>query len=497
VPHILQVIKKMNDPQNKTQVKRRALIRRVVLAANLSLACILGFFIIWNSYVEWHTHIAEKKNALENESRILIRSVVSLKHQGRDVVENFINSACGAMQESTSPGHHIAVLLDDDVIQAKAHHRASPELFAAMQNAIHNPKGIASIEQRDIVVGISNIDNVTVYVSEYLSDIRQIIITQVTRSIVSIILVGLTIAIVLNIILHRMIALPLNAMVDIVRQFAYGRRDCRMPDVNTNELGALADEFNHMAAVIETAEKDRNARLEKARQIQQNLFPDISSVKDVEIACLFYPASEAGADYDYYDVIRLKDNSILLCVVDVIGYDVPAAMSAAMLKALIKEAAEEENDLSKLISQVHVAFSEVMPESDYATMFLARWSVSERLLYYANAGQELGYLVKSNAHIEQLNVSGPILGLESSPHWTQQSVNIDEGDRLILLTDGVTETVSPQGEPFGRERTKQIIEKYRQQPVEEFAEHLINYVTRFRGSGPQLDDITVMAVDLL
>lgn len=487
----------MNFLNNTTSVKRRALTGRVILMANLGLVCILGFFIVLNSYVEWNTHIAEKKTALEDEAIILVRSVVSLKTQGRDVVENFINSTCGAMQESTSPGHHIAVKLDSDVIQAKAHHRASPEMFEAMQNA-HSTNDIASVEHGDIVVGTSNIDNVTVYVSEYLSDVRLIVRAQVIRSIISIFLVGLTIAIVLNVILHRMVASPLYAMVDIVRQFAYGRRDCRMPNVKTNELGILADEFNSMAAMIETAEKDRNARLEKARQIQQNLFPDVSSVKDVKIACLFNPASEAGADYDYYDVIRLKDDSILFCLVDVIGYDVPAAMSAAMLKALIKEAAEQENDLAKLIARVHLSFSEVLPESDYATMFLARWSASERLLYYVNAGQEYGYLAKSNEHIEQLNSTGPILGLETLPQWTQQHITIDKGDRLILLTDGVTETISPQGEPFGRERIKQIIEKCMLESVEEFAEQLIHYVTKFRGSGrPQLDDITVLAVDLL
>lgn len=474
--------------------KRPSLTGRVTLAINLAMASVLGSFIIWNSYIEWNTHIAEKRTTLEEEAKILVTSIVGLKGQGNHLVQNFIDEVCGAMQETTSPGHHIAVQLGSEVLQAKAHHRASPAIFTAMKNSVHNKDSLAQIDSKTIVVGTASNEDITVFVSEYLSNIKRIVRAQVIRRIVSIILVGFALVIVLNFVLHKMIAVPLYGMVDVVRQFAIGRMSSRMPNVNTKELGVLTDEFNHMAGIIETAEKERRQRLEKARMIQQNLLPDTSSFNNIKLACLFQPAAEVAGDY--YDIITLNDHSLLFCIADVIGHDVPAAMSAAMLKALLKEAVGQEYNLSKLIHRVHLAFSEVTLESDFATMILARWSPQNRRLYYVSAGHETAYLVRSEGQIEELNSTGPILGLEGISEWSEQELVIGQTDRLILLTDGITETLSPKGETFGRKRVIEVIEKSRQKPVEAFSERLIESIVTFRGSGIQLDDITMLAIEL-
>jgi serine phosphatase RsbU (regulator of sigma subunit)/predicted PurR-regulated permease PerM len=473
--------------------KRHALVRRIVLTVNLALVIVFGAFIAWDSYEEWHGQIKEKKNAMEEEARILVRSVIRLKNRN-ELVQNFIDEVCESMQETTSPGHHIAVQLGSEILQAKTHRRSSSAMFKAMQNAVNNPDSIASSENGSIVVGTASLEDVTIYVSEYLSNIKQIVIAQITRRIISIIFVGFTLAVVLNIIVQRIIASPLHQMVEVIRRFATGQRDKRMPNVTTKELGILGDEFNNMASIIETAEKDRNNRLQKARQIQQNLLPKPSHLKDLRLSFFFSPASEVAGDY--YDVIRMQDNSLLFCIADVIGHDVPAAMNAAMVKTLLKEAVTRENDLSKLIYRVHSALVEVTLENDFVTMILARWSEQDGYLYYVNAGHETGYLMRSNGQIEELNSTGPVLGLESLSGWTERKMSIGKGERLLLLTDGVTETLSPNGEAFGRKRVIGIIEKSRQETVEGVLQKLSNSVIGFRGSGRQLDDITMLAVDL-
>ncbi len=480
--------------QNIKSQKRSSLMRKVVLGINLALVFVLGSFIVWNSYVEWNTHIAEKKTALLEEAKILVTSIARLNTQGNHLLQNFIDEVCGAMQETTSPGHHIAVEMGSKVFQAKAHHRASPEILFAMQKSVYNEDRLAQIGHKTIVVGIASNENVTVFVSEYLSNIKRIVRAQIIRRIVSIIFVGLALVIVLNFVLHKMVAIPLYGMVDVVRQFAIGQRSSRMPSVDTKELGVLADEFNHMADMIETAEKERHQRLEKARMIQQNLLPDTSSLDNIKLACLFRPAAEVAGDY--YDVITLNDNSLLFCLADVVGHDVPAAMSAAMLKALLKGAVGQDYNLSELIHRVHLAFSEVTLESDFATMILVRWFPRNRRLYYVSAGHETAYLVRSKDQIEELNATGPILGLKGLFEWPEQKLVIGRGDRLILLTDGITETISPKGEAFGKKRVIEIIEKSRQESVDAFPERLIESIIAFRGSGIQLDDITMLAIEL-
>jgi hypothetical protein len=84
--------------------KRRSFIGRIVLTVNLALLCVLGLFIIWNTYSEWNAHILQKKTALEEEAKILSRSIANFQEQDDRLIQNFLDDVCGAMQESTSPG---------------------------------------------------------------------------------------------------------------------------------------------------------------------------------------------------------------------------------------------------------------------------------------------------------------------------------------------------------------------------------------------------------
>ncbi|MFC1739599.1 PP2C family protein-serine/threonine phosphatase [Planctomycetota bacterium] len=386
--------------------KRPSLARRVLLGVNLTVILVLGIFMIWDYYSEWRTYISEKKIALEEEAKILLISVLELKERGTSTIQGFIDDACGTMQESTSPGHHIAVQMGTENLQAQAHRRASPVIFLAMQNAIKAPDGLASIGDTTLVVGSAFEGDVVIYVSEYLYNIKRIVQSQMLRRILSILGIALTLAIVLNIVLHKLVAAPLRGMVNTVQQFGQGEHSNRMPRVQIMELGVLADEFDQMAEAIETADNDRHAWMEKAKEIQQNLLPISSMLSNIKHTCLFQPVTEVAGDY--YDIIRFSDNTVLLCVADVVGHDVPAALSAGMLKAILKTAAEDRHNPKELIYLIHSAFSQVTLEGDFATMILVYLDSQKGTLEYVSAGHEKGYLIQSQGQIEELNPTGPI-----------------------------------------------------------------------------------------
>src|SRR4030042_550373 len=142
----------MNSQKNKDktilsnkQKRRSSLSRRVTQAVNLTLISVLAVFLIWDYQLSLNAYIREKKVALGEEAKILLPAVLRLREKGPQAMQYFIDETCGAMQESTSPGHHIAVQIGPDVFQAHAHHRASEELFLAMQRASVTKNGIAPI----------------------------------------------------------------------------------------------------------------------------------------------------------------------------------------------------------------------------------------------------------------------------------------------------------------------------------------------------------------
>ena len=89
-----------------------------------------------------------------------------------------------------------------------------------------------------------------------------------------------------------------------------------------------------------------------------------------------------------------------------------------------------------------------------------------------------------------------ILGINGLSEWSEKQLGIESGDRLILLTDGITETFSPNGEAFDSSRLIEVIHKFRKETIEIFSEGLMEAIVAFRGTEIQLDDITMLAIEL-
>jgi len=92
---------------------------------------VLGLFLLWDLRDAWNTLLDQKRTALE-EAKLLLPAVERVQEPGAQAVRQLIDQTCGAMQESTSPGRHVAVLLGDRTLQARVHKRASPAMLAAI-----------------------------------------------------------------------------------------------------------------------------------------------------------------------------------------------------------------------------------------------------------------------------------------------------------------------------------------------------------------------------
>ena len=112
---------------------------QLLAAVNGTLMIIVAVFLAYDYQREFAARMSLKQIALEEEAKTLLPGVQQARHQGTDSVQEYVDAVCERMQDTDSPGHHIAVQLNGRTLQATAHHRASQEILRAMRQAARAP----------------------------------------------------------------------------------------------------------------------------------------------------------------------------------------------------------------------------------------------------------------------------------------------------------------------------------------------------------------------
>ena len=474
----------------------RSIRFRLLAAVNATMALLLLAFLVVDYYREIADRVAQKHIALEEESRTLLPAIQRVRPQGTPAIQEYLDAVCGQMHEASSPGHHIGVRLNGFVLQAVAHQRASPEIFAAMETAATSPTHRANMGQEQLVVGSVHQGDTSVYVSEYLTDIEKAAGRQVFQRLLGIVLLVVIMAGVINLVFLRIAAKPLEKLVETVRQIARGQLGVQAGPFKTAELEYLAAEINAMSSSLAEIDRQRRHEMDKARRIQEHLLPGEISIPGLAIANLYQPATDVAGDY--YDVVAVSDGSWLLCIADVSGHGVPAAMSAAMLKTLLLHAAEHCAAPAQILRFINDRFSDVSLDGDFASMMLVRWVPGATMLEYASAGHGHAWLLSAaGAAPRELPSTGWLLGIQADSTWETECIPLTSGDRLLLATDGITEAFSVQGEQFGGDRLANLLVKCRDIPVADFVNRINEALCAHRGDAAPTDDCTVVAVEFL
>jgi sigma-B regulation protein RsbU (phosphoserine phosphatase) len=156
---------------------------------------------------------------------------------------------------------------------------------------------------------------------------------------------------------------------------------------------------------------------------------------------------------DYYDFIGLDGDRTGIAVGDVSGKGVAAALLMASLQGLLRSLAPTRGDaIDDLLIETNRRLFGTIPSNKYSTLVYGVYSNAVRSLAYANAGHNPPILLRAGGRVERLTCGGPVLGLFDRVTFTVGAVHLEQGDRLLLYTDGVTEAVNTAGEEFGDER---------------------------------------------
>ena len=467
--------------------------RQLMLAVNGLLLLVVVLFLTTGHGLRIREAKQEKRISLSEEAKTVYESIDTIANRGPGSIQRLIDDVCARMNTSESPGHHIAVDWQGSSMQAKSHGRASHDMFQAMRSKAGDSEMPESVSH-PIVVGWFDGPRGTVYVSEseesVLSQARQ----ELFRQVVAVLVVGTLAGLMVHLVLRKVVTKPLRRLVTTLEHIGDGELEAVAEERSCEELSYLSSQVNAMAGKLAAADKDRRLHMKKARDIQQHLRPRNGSVPGIETAELFEPADDVGGDY--YDVIPLGEGRCLLCLADVSGHGVPAAMAATVIKALVLEAIELTDSPAEILTRINRRYAEIIMPGHFATMVVAVLDSNVRTLTCANAGHEPPFIQEPGKPVTRLDVGNLMLGVDETIDYCERSMSIVVGTKIVLVSDGVTESFDPDDEQFGTNRVAEVIANSANGAAH-LAKNVSAALSQFRRSCSPLDDTTLLAAELV
>jgi sigma-B regulation protein RsbU (phosphoserine phosphatase) len=260
-----------------------------------------------------------------------------------------------------------------------------------------------------------------------------------------------------------------------------------------DEIEFLAAAADQTASAIYNLGLRKQAReYQEAREIQERLLPkQIPQAPGLEISGSWRPARIVGGDY--FDVFKLNENKLGLCIGDVSGKGMPAALLMCNLQAVVKALATEATSPRELMAKVNRVMWANTAEDKFITLFYAVLDAEARILQFTNAGHNAPVLTRQDGTQVRLEEGGLILGAFEEAAYSQGQIDLRPEDRLVMFTDGVTEAVNREEEEFGEKRLVAASLRGRQLSADALHRFLLDLVTEFC-DGEFEDDATVLVV---
>jgi serine phosphatase RsbU (regulator of sigma subunit) len=291
----------------------------------------------------------------------------------------------------------------------------------------------------------------------------------------------------------------LSSLSDGVRRIAQGEYHARVEARSNDEVGQLARAFNQMAADVEAHQRSMvgqeriRRELELGRQIQHDMLPQVPLVLGLtEIKGVSVPAREVGGDF--FNYFQLTNGTIALLVGDVSGKGVGAALLMANIQASLRTRLALGQDLAALARELDRDIEGSTPGPVYATLFVGIFDPVTRVLRCVNAGHNPQYVLRQDGGLERMESTGLPIGLLSGRGYTEQRVQLTQGDLLFFYTDGCVEAEDIHGAMFGPERLEQALVAAANSSADAVLAAVEADITRFRDGVDLSDDATMMAV---
>ncbi|HVP97368.1 SpoIIE family protein phosphatase [Methanoregula sp.] len=332
--------------------------------------------------------------------------------------------------------------------------------------------------------------------------------TEWLRTVFAILFVAILLVVLLvSIVLSRVITRPVEQLKAGAEALGEGDLDFRVEIQSGDEFEDLARSFNSMAEALKenienlqrtTAEKERYSKeMEIARSIQTSFLPEkMPEIPGYEISAVMLPAMEVGGDF--YDIIPAADGKCVFVIADVSGKGVSAALFMAMSRTLLRAGLEGAGDPAKALGTANRMIAQNAPSSMFVTVFSAILDPGDRTLTCINAGHNPPVIVRGKSgECLFLREGGVAMGVLPEMVSVPEHVQLQDGDLVILYTDGVTEAFDTGFNAFGEGRLVRTVQECCALPASTVRDRIISEIRSFAGSAPQSDDITLIVIRVL
>ena len=227
-----------------------------------------------------------------------------------------------------------------------------------------------------------------------------------------------------------------------------------------------------------------------ARKVQENLIPKIlPNSKKLKITSSYMPHFALGGDY--YDYISLNKDKFLICIADVSGKGIPAALLMSNVQASLRTMARQTENLKKIVEELNFQINLRGLSERFVSIFLCKYDFNPRELQYVNCGHPHPILFHNNK-IEKLDKGSTVLGMFNDlPKFKVSTVKKLTEFNLFCYTDGLIETQNDFGDFYGSKRVLKLFSNNRKKP-KKFIKNILNDLNEFKGNNLIDDDITLL-----
>ncbi|MDG5472819.1 PP2C family protein-serine/threonine phosphatase [Jeotgalibacillus sp. ET6] len=236
-------------------------------------------------------------------------------------------------------------------------------------------------------------------------------------------------------------------------------------DILLEVMTAYGFAFREYQSLIDTQKEFKN-EMEIASSVQETLLgTSVPTIDGLEIGALSVPAKQMNGDYFHF--VHDGDHSVNVAIADVIGKGIPAALCMSMIKYAMDSLPEYRKDPSAVLGSLNRVVEQNVDDSMFITMFYGMYELKNHMLHFSSAGHEPGFFYsKQFGEFLDLEARGLLLGVDKDTTYKRYEQQVEVGDMIILMSDGVTECRTDDGF-IERETLVSFINNYIDLPPQE------------------------------